>query len=79
MYPFVDIIYIVVLVPTLLYLGLKKQSAPPQLFRFALLLGVLVLIYHVSNLYEQPEQEDEYDPVPDRSNNAEVSNNIIHE
>ena len=79
MYPFVDIIYIVVLVPTLLYIGLKKQDAPPQLFNFALLLGVLVLIYHVSNLYQQPVQENEYDPVPDRSNNAEISNNIIQE
>ena len=78
--PFVDIIYIIVVVPTLLYLGLKKEKSPNTLFRFALLLGVLTLIYHVSNLLNLQEvttQEEEYEPVPDRSNNAEISNNII--
>lgn len=78
--PFVDIIYIIVVVPTLLYLGLKKGKSPNTLFSFALLLGVLTLIYHVSNLLNLQEvtpQEEEYEPVPDRSNNAEISNNII--
>ena len=79
--PFVDIIYIVVVVPTLLYLGLKRDKAPQELFKFALLLGVLTLIYHLSNLLnisEEPSgEEEEYTPVEDRSNNAEISNNII--
>ena len=80
--PFVDIIYIVVVVPTLLYLGLKKYKAPSELFKFALLLGVLTLIYHLSNLLNLKEEatgeeEEEYAPVEDRYNNAEVSNNII--
>ena len=80
--PFVDIIYIIVVVPTLLYLGLKKDKAPSELFRFALLLGVLTLIYHLSNLFNLKEEatgeeEEEYTPVEDRYNNAEVSNNII--
>ena len=79
--PFVDIIYIVVVVPTLLYIGLKKDKAPSELFRFALLLGVLTLIYHLSNLLNLKEEatgeEEEYTPVEDRYNNAEVSNNII--
>tara|TARA_B100001093_G_scaffold171568_1_gene164405 strand:- start:238 stop:480 length:243 start_codon:yes stop_codon:yes gene_type:complete len=77
--PFVDIIYIVVVVPTLLYLGLKKGKSPNTLFSFALLLGVLTLIYHVSNLLNLQEvtPQEEYDTVPDRSNNAEISNNII--
>jgi hypothetical protein len=76
MYPFVDIIYIVVLVPTLLYIGLKKHKSPEQLFYFARLLGILVLIYHISNLYNE-NVEEYYVPVPDRANNAEISNNII--
>jgi len=75
--PFVDIIYIVVVVPTLLYLGLKKGKSPKELFKFALLLGVLTLIYHVSNLFGLQEEKEEYVPVPDRSNNAEISNNIV--
>ena len=79
--PFVDIIYIVVVVPTLLYLGLKGNKAPRELFKFAVLLGVLTLIYHLSNLLtlrdETTGEEEEYTPVPDRSNNAEISNNII--
>ena len=80
--PFVDIIYIVVVVPTLLYLGLKRNKAPRELFKFALLLGVLTLIYHLSNLINLKEEttgeeEEEYTPVEDRSNNAEISNNII--
>lgn len=80
--PFVDIIYIVVVVPTLLYLGLKKDKSPRQLFKFAALLGVLTLIYHLSNLINlreetTEEEEEEYTPVPDRSNNAEISNNIV--
>lgn len=79
--PFVDIIYIVVVVPTLLYLGLKRDKAPRELFKFALLLGVLTLIYHLSNLLnirEDPSgEEEEYTPVEDRSNNASISNNII--
>ena len=75
--PFVDIIYIVVVVPTLLYLGLKKDKSPKELFKFALLLGVLTLIYHVSNLFGLQEEKEEYVPVPDRLNNAEISNNII--
>ena len=79
--PFVDIIYIVVVVPTLLYLGLKRDKAPRELFKFALLLAVLTLIYHLSNLInirEDPSgEEEEYTPVEDRSNNAEISNNII--
>ena len=74
--PFVDIIYIVVAVPTLLYLGLKRDKAPKELFKFALLLGVLTLIYHLSNLINLRE-ETEYTPVEDRSNNAAISNNII--
>ena len=82
MEPFVDIIYIVVVVPTLLYLGLKRDKAPQELFKFALLLGVLTLIYHLSNLINLKEEttgeeEEEYTPVEDRSNNAEISNNII--
>lgn len=79
--PFVDIIYIVVVVPTLLYLGLKRNKAPKELFKFALLLGVLTLIYHLSNLINLREEtsgeEEEYTPVEDRSNNAAISNNII--
>ena len=80
--PFVDIIYIVVVVPTLLYLGLKRNKAPKELFKFALLLGVLTLIYHLSNLINLKEEttgeeEEEYTPVEDRSNNAEISNNIV--
>lgn len=80
--PFVDIIYIVVVVPTLLYLGLKKDKAPKELFKFAALLGVLTLIYHLSNLINlreetTGEEEEEYTPVEDRLNNAEISNNII--
>ena len=75
--PFVDIIYIVVVVPTLLYLGLKKDKSPKELFKFALLLGVLTLIYHVSNLFGLQEEKEEYVPVPDRLNNAEISNNIV--
>lgn len=80
--PFVDIIYIVVVVPTLLYLGLKKDKAPKELFKFAVLVGVLTLIYHLSNLINlreetTGEEEEEYTPVEDRSNNAEISNNII--
>ena len=80
--PFVDIIYIVVAVPTLLYLGLKRDKAPKELFKFALLLGVLTLIYHLSNLINlreetTGEEEEEYTPVEDRSNNAAISNNII--
>ena len=80
--PFVDIIYIVVLVPTLLYIGLKREKAPQELFKFALLLGILTLIYHLSNLFnlnkeETSGEEEEYTPVEDRSNNAEISNNII--
>ena len=78
MYPFVDIIYILVLVPTLLYLGLKKSKAPPQLFSFALLLGVLVLIYHVSNLNDLEEVSSEYVPTEDRMNTSLISNNIIY-
>ena len=54
--PFVDIIYIVVVVPTLLYLGLKRDKAPNELFKFALLLGVLTLIYHLSNLLNLKEE-----------------------
>ena len=60
--PFVDIIYIVVVVPTLLYLGLKRNKAPRELFKFALLLAVLTLIYHLSNLInirEDPSGEEE--------------------
>ena len=75
--PFVDIIYIVVVVPTLLYLGLKKDKSPKELFKFALLLGVLTLIYHVSNLFGLQEEKEGYVPVPDRLNNAEISNNIV--
>ena len=80
--PFVDIIYIVVVVPTLLYLGLKRHKAPKELFKFAVLVGVLTLIYHLSNLINLKEEttgeeEEEYTPVEDRSNNAAISNNII--
>ena len=81
--PFVDVIYILVVVPTLLYLGLKRDKAPSELFKFATLLGVLTLIYHLSNLINLreettgEEEEEEYTPVEDRLNNAEISNNII--
>ena len=81
--PFVDVIYILVVVPTLLYLGLKRDKAPSELFKFAALLGVLTLIYHLSNLINLreettgEEEEEEYTPVEDRLNNAEISNNII--
>ena len=80
--PFVDVIYILVVVPTLLYLGLKRDKAPSELFKFATLLGVLTLIYHLSNLINlreetTGEEEEEYTPVEDRLNNAEISNNII--
>ena len=80
--PFVDVIYILVVVPTLLYLGLKRDKSPKELFKFALLLGVLTLIYHLSNLINireetTGEEEEEYTPVEDRLNNAEISNNII--
>ena len=78
MYPFVDIIYILVLVPTLIYLGLKKSKAPPQLFKFALLLGVLVLVYHVSNLSDLEVDQSEYVPTEDRLNTPLISNNIIY-
>ena len=78
MYPFVDIIYILVLVPTLIYLGLKKSKAPPQLFKFALLLGVLVLVYHVSNLSDLEVDQAEYVPTEDRLNTPLISNNIIY-
>ena len=79
--PFVDVIYILVVVPTLLYIGLKRDKSPSELFKFAALLGVLTLIYHLSNLINLREEttgeEEEYTPVPDRSNNAEISNNIV--
>ncbi len=79
--PFIDVIYIIVVVPTLLYIGLKKEQSPHQLFKFALLLGLLTLVYHVTNLLDlrspDTESKDNYEPVPDRSNNAEISNNII--
>jgi hypothetical protein len=78
MYPFVDIIYILVLVPTLIYIGLKKSKAPPQLFKFALLLGVLVLVYHVSNLSDLEVDQSEYAPTEDRLNTPQISNNIIY-
>ena len=71
-------LYTVVLVPTLIYLGLKKTKAPPQLFSFALLLGVLVLIYHVSNLSEFKINSSEYVPTEDRLNTPLISNNIIY-
>ena len=78
MYPFVDIIYIVVLVPTLIYLGLKKTKAPAQLYNFALLLGVLILVYHISNLADLVEDENQFTPVEDRLNTPQISNNIIY-
>tara|TARA_Y100000590_G_scaffold462624_1_gene627247 strand:+ start:1031 stop:1267 length:237 start_codon:yes stop_codon:yes gene_type:complete len=78
MYPFVDIIYIVVLVPTLIYLGLKKNKAPAQLYNFALLLGVLILVYHISNLADLVEDENKFTPVEDRLNTPQISNNIIY-
>ena len=78
MYPFVDIIYIVVLVPTLIYLGLKKNKAPSQLYNFALLLGVLILVYHVSNLSDLEVDQSEYVPTEDRLNTPLISNNIIY-
>jgi hypothetical protein len=73
----VDVIYIVVLVPTLLYSGLKGKKAPSGLFNFSLLLGVLIFIYHFTNLLNL-KSDSEYTPLEDRFNTAEVSNNIIN-